>query len=212
MNEYTIVIPTLWKSPRIHKLLEDLIKCASVAEIILIDNSSEFYNHYTELEKVRVIQPGENIYVNPAWNLGVREAKHNSIALVSDDTNFDPMIFDALGESQLKTLGIIGMHGDNFNSTGFEEQPQIQLLRGDRPWGWGCLLIFHKSYWLPIPEDIKVWYGDDFIITVNPSRKYVLHNYIIDTEMSTTVDEPQFTTRKGMDGNNWIKLIRTLGK
>ena len=37
---YSIVIPTLWKSPRIHKLLFDLIECNSVDEIILIDNNN----------------------------------------------------------------------------------------------------------------------------------------------------------------------------
>jgi len=41
---FSVVIPTLWKSPRIHKLLLDLIKCNNVGEIILIDNSSEFFN------------------------------------------------------------------------------------------------------------------------------------------------------------------------
>ena len=39
---YSIVIPTLWKSPRIQKLLFDLIECYNVDEIILIDNNNKF--------------------------------------------------------------------------------------------------------------------------------------------------------------------------
>ena len=39
LPKYTIVIPTLWKSNRIHTLLKSLIECDYVDEIILIDNS-----------------------------------------------------------------------------------------------------------------------------------------------------------------------------
>jgi hypothetical protein len=209
VNEYTVVIPTLWKSTRIHKLLQDLIQCDSVGEIILIDNSSEFYNHYTELEKVRVIQPAENLYVNPSWNLGTKEAKYNCVALVNDDINFDTVIFDTLNESQLKSLGIIGMNEDNYKSVEFTEPPQLHPMRnGHRPWGWGCFILFHKSNWIPIPDDIKIWYGDDFVKEFNPVSKYILHNFPIDTEMSTTSDEIIWNERKELDKTNFYKLYR----
>ena len=77
MDKYSIIIPTLWKSNRIGKLLFDLIKCEFVDEIILIDNAGKFFEHFEALDKVKLVQMGENIYVNPAWNLGIKLAKNH---------------------------------------------------------------------------------------------------------------------------------------
>ena len=56
MDKYTIVIPTLWKSNRINKLLFDLIKCEYVDEIILIDNGGKFFEYFEALDKVKLVQ------------------------------------------------------------------------------------------------------------------------------------------------------------
>ena len=45
-TKFSIIIPTLWKSERIHQLLLDLIKCEFVDEIILIDNANKFFDYY----------------------------------------------------------------------------------------------------------------------------------------------------------------------
>ena len=66
----------------------------------------------------------------------------------------------------------------------------------------------NKSNWIPIPDDIKIWYGDDFVKEFNPVKKYILHNFPIDTEMSTTSDETQWDERKEMDKFNFYKLYR----
>jgi hypothetical protein len=61
---YSIVIPTLWKSPRIHKLFSDLISCNNVGEIILIDNNNKFFETYKSLDKVKLIQPENFPYLS----------------------------------------------------------------------------------------------------------------------------------------------------
>ena len=75
MEKYSIIIPTLWKSNRTDKLLKDLEECEYVDEIIVIDNSSIYETDRT-IGKIRMISKGENIYVNPAWNLGIKIAKN----------------------------------------------------------------------------------------------------------------------------------------
>ena len=92
MNKFSVIIPTLWKSNRIHKLLSDLIKCQFVDEIILIDNAGKYFEYYEALDKVKLIQVKENIYVSPAWNLGIKIAKNEHIAICNDDINFNPNI------------------------------------------------------------------------------------------------------------------------
>ena len=208
-NKYTVVLPTLWKSTRIHKLLQDLIQCDSIGEIIMIDNSSEFYDHYTQLEKVRVIQPKENLYVNPSWNLGVKEAKYNCIALINDDVNFDPIIFSIIDESKLKSTGVIGMDNKNYMFRKFKTDPEVLPYTNPRPWGWGCFILFHKLNYAPIPDSIKLWFGDDFLIYHNPADTYTLHNFPIKTEMSTTISSiasPHTEAIKELDG----KIYRSL--
>jgi hypothetical protein len=209
MEKFSIVIPTLWKSNRIHKLLWDLIKCDYVDEIILIDNASKYFEYYEALDKVKLVQTSENIYVNPAWNLGIKIAKNDCIALLNDDINFDPNIFGIIDSETLSNYGIIGMGEGNYKGQIDEKRgPYIDKWNpGINDWGWGCFVMFHKKYWIDIPENIKIWYGDNFIKDRNPAPKGVLRNFKVETEMSTTSDEPIWDERKQQDHVNFLKLF-----
>ncbi len=209
MDKYSVIIPTLWKSNRIHKLLWDLIKCEFVDEIILIDNASKYFEYYEALDKVKLVQTSENIYVNPAWNLGIKIAKNNNIALLNDDINFDPNIFGLINSETLSNYGIIGMGEGNYKGPIDEKRgPYIDKWNpGINDWGWGCFVMFHKKYWIDIPENIKIWYGDNFIKDRNPAPKGVLRNFKVETEMSTTSDEPIWDERKHQDHVNFLKLF-----
>lgn len=208
--KYSIIIPTLWKSNRISKLLFDLIKCEFVDEIILIDNNSKFYEHFESLDKVKLVQPTKNIYVNPAWNLGVEMATNMHIAVLNDDINFDPNIFGLINTEVFSEFGIIGMGEGNYKNPIDEERgPYIDKWKpGIDDWGWGCMIMFHKSDWMVIPENIKIWYGDNFIKDVNPSPKGILRNFKVETEMSTTSDETQWDVVKKQDQINFINYLR----
>ena len=83
MGKFSIVIPTLWKSNRTKKLLSDLNECEYVDEIIVINNQLTDVLDGT-VEKVRHVSFGKNIYVNPAWNWGIHNAKNKCIALLND--------------------------------------------------------------------------------------------------------------------------------
>lgn len=197
----------MWKSNRIGKLLFDLIKCEFVDEIILIDNGGKFFEYFEALDKVKLVQTGENIYVNPAWNLGVKLAKNNSIALVNDDINFNPNIFGVITNDILLEYGIIGQSEYNYKGNNTDE-PILEKWNGKiRDWGWGCLIMFDKQNWMDIPDNIKIWYGDDYIFKRNTCTKSTMKNFNIETEMSTTSDEPIWDERKKEDYNNFIKHL-----
>jgi hypothetical protein len=209
-TKYSIIIPTLWKSKRIHKLLSDLIKCEFVDEIILIDNAGKFFEYYEALDKVKLVQVEENIYVNPAWNLGIELAKNECIALCNDDINFNPNIFGVIDESILTYVGIIGMGEGNYkDEIDKEKGSYIDIWEpGVNDWGWGCLILLKKSHWLPIPNEIKIWYGDNIIKDVNSVSKGVLRNFKVETEMSTTSDGDEWNDRKKEDHINFINYLR----
>ena len=70
----SIVIPTLQKNKEIlYNLIDSLDTDKSVGEIIIIDNSLKGIEYISQ--KVKVITPEENLFVNPSWNLGVKEAR-----------------------------------------------------------------------------------------------------------------------------------------
>jgi hypothetical protein len=209
MDKYSIVIPTLWKSNRIHKLLRDLIDCEFVDEIILIDNAGKYFEYYEALDKVKLIQVEENIYVNPAWNKGIELARNNQIAILNDDINFNPNIFEVITNDILNQFGIIGMGEGNYKSLNIDSDPILEVWQpGVNDWGWGCFIILNKKDWIDIPENIKIWYGDNFIKDVNPSPKSVLRNFKVETEMSTTSDEAEWDDIKKQDQINFIKYLR----
>ena len=209
MGKFSIVIPTLWKSNRTKKLLSDLNECEYVDEIIVINNQlTDVLDG--KVEKVRHVSFGKNIYVNPAWNLGIELAKNESIALLNDDINFDPNIFGLITNDVLNQYGIIGMGEGNYRGNIDEERgPYLDVWQpGVNDWGWGCFIMLNRTNWIEIPNNIKIWYGDNFIKDVNPSSKAVLRNFKVDTEMSTTSDEPIWDEIKKEDYNNFINYLR----
>ena len=208
MDKYSVVIPTLWKSDRTKKLLVDLQECEYVDEIIVIDN---LYNGYqdTKVEKIRFVSFGGNIYVNPAWNKGIELARNNQIALLNDDINFNPNIFEVITEDILNQFGIIGMGEGNYKSLNIEGDPILEVWQpGVNDWGWGCFIMLNKKDWIDIPDNIKIWYGDNFIKDVNPAPKACLRNFRVETEMSTTSDEKEWDEIKKEDYNNFINYLR----
>lgn len=147
---------------------------------------------------------GENIYVNPAWNRGVELSKNEHIAICNDDINFNTSIFELISSNNID--GIIGQSSNNFNKNQ-EGLPNISPMGHSRPWGWGTLLLTQKKYWIPIPEQLKIWYGDDFFCIKNPCKKWILNNFPIMTNMSTTSDLSEFDHIKHNDGIEWVKLL-----
>ena len=59
--------------------------------------------------KVRIINPPENIYVNPRWNLGVKEAKFDKVALFNDDIAIPKDFCFEVSKQMTKSMGIIRM-------------------------------------------------------------------------------------------------------
>ena len=210
MVKYSVIIPTLWKSNRTDKLLKDLEECRYVDEIIIIDNASIYETDRT-IDKIRMISFGENIYVNPAWNLGIKVAKNDLVALINDDINFNTNVFGVIDENILNQFGIVGMGEDNYKEQIDETKgPYLDVWKpGVNDWGWGCFIMLNKKDWINIPENIKIWYGDNIIKDVNPSPKACLRNFKVETEMSTTSDEKEWDDVKKKDYENFINYLRT---
>jgi FkbM family methyltransferase len=166
---YTVVVPTMWKYEPFFNYLNELLNCPDVGEVILIDNDPT----KTPLKlpfspKLRYQTFGTNIYVNPAWNWGVENAKYDYVCILNDDMRFDFRVFEGL-RSVLENpnTGVCGI------VPGIAQYNQIPITDGNYqiiPWqdgmhqfGYGCLMFVNKNAWTHIPEEIKMYYGDYFI-------------------------------------------------
>ena len=84
-----IVIPTLMliDSCPIKYSLQEACKSNLINQIIIIDNSGGLFEENISInsEKIQVLTMPENIYVNPAWNLGVSKCCSENIVIMNDD-------------------------------------------------------------------------------------------------------------------------------
>jgi len=193
----------MWKSHRTEKLLKELNACEEVGEIFIVNNAQESTPMYlSSLKKITEYKSGKNEYVNPSWNIGVTKSKHDFIILCNDDITFDtrtlkriPMMDDTL----------IGM--DSSNYTAESKVFKLQLIETHkRNFGFGCLMFFKKQDYKPIPNELKIWYGDDYLFE-KFKKVYNLRGLPMLTEMSVTCGERNFHPIIMEDERNY-KLLK----
>jgi len=178
---FTAIIPTMWKSLRTRELIQSLCDSDLIGEIIIIDNycipDIVTFGHY----KIVIYNPGQNTYVNPAWNYGAERAKYDNLLICNDDINFNPSFLEIYKDS-LQHVGIIGMAWENYQ---LKADHNIHLKpMQQRPYGWGCLMLIHKSKYVPIPSDLLIANGDDWL--AQNASPFVLHGLSVQSEISTT--------------------------
>ena len=172
----TVVIPTMWKYKPFYNFLQDLHDCDVIGQIIIIDNDPE-NNPNLDLSKhlfqnkVQQYTYGKNIYVNPAWNFGVKNAKYNNICLLNDDVIVDLKLFYRMDKFLSPEIGLCGICPSNVKD--FGQIPittgEIDLVRCTTPYnyrthfGLGTLMFFHKDVYVPIIEGLDLYWGDNFI-------------------------------------------------
>ena len=196
---FSVVIPTMWKFRQFERVLPSLLQYEKVGEVILFNNdpqkTPESIKNMVH-PKLKVFDFGRNIGVNPAWNMGVWNAKFDNICILNDDVVFDFSVFD-LVEPLLSdpNTGVIGMNagvkdlGQPLFSDGYTE---IQPWQGEHTCGFGCLFFIHKNNYHYIPEALVIYYGDNFIFDIcllNKKTNYIITNLTFYTPFATTVGE-----------------------
>lgn len=177
----SFVMPTLFKCPEITScLITQFERCTHPFEFIIVDNSNSGYE--SSNPNIRVLSFEENIGVNAAWNLGVKEARYNYVCLINDDIviNVQNFIFNisefikSKGDFHLiapyDTRGSRGFFSTRINLDN-EKWWNKNKFMTHKEFGMGCLMLFPKEVWIEIPEDLKIYYGDDILW-------YSVHNII----------------------------------
>lgn len=204
---FTVVIPTLYRAESVYRTILELTREESVGEVVLIDNTDN--DRPFRADKLVHCLEGRNTFVNPAWNKGVSMARHDRVCLLNDDVLLDWSLFGWALPLVTPEVGFLGMHPDNmaagrgapFYDGGpvlVAPSPDGKTRAGHRPTNWGACIMFHRDNWDPIPEDMLVWGGDDWLFYRSPRPNYLVRGVTCRGAQSATVgsmDIGHVTTR-----------------
>jgi GT2 family glycosyltransferase len=210
-KKFSVIIPTMYKCFDVTvKLLANLHEDAAVSEIILIENVDKSERPSVPHpigEKVKVIPQGRNIYVNPSWNIGAAAASEEYIALVNDDITVPDNIFSVLKTFNLEDIGVLGACDFLIQEVQHPQRFTTRYIRatsvGDRLWGYGIFMVMNINNYAPIPDDLLIWAGDDYLFHHNKNRGKLnaMGLFPIQTKMSTTSSNPEFDEIKKNDAD-----------
>ena len=200
-KKFSIVVPTMWRvSALFTDFLKQLVDCVHVDEIIIINNDKDKTPADAILQhaKIRMLTMPRNIYVNPAWNLGVSVSSNDAICIMNDDITFDTRLFDKVYAYIIESTGVIGL-SPGLAQFGQREHADssitINTWNNENTFGFGCLMFVHKKAWQPIPESLKIYYGDNYIFDSATRRQ--LNIYTI-SDLSFTTEYAQTTSDKSI--------------
>lgn len=209
-----LVIPTLYKTPNLQKMLPKYLEYDLVSHVHIMDNGKAFDEHFPFF---RDTQPKLKIHtpptynewmINKAWNKGVSFCQDQSIVgILNDDVIFDVDVFEYIAYFSEK-IGILGMHDTNYKC----EEKKYEII--DIPhhcMGWGCAIFFDKWNWSIIPDEIKLFYGDTWQFHMNEVPcKAIKGVPMRDSNISATVAHPEFIqpfTEQYKEDGKWFKEL-----
>ena len=200
----SVIMPTMWKGFGVMQAIKEIVEQPSVGELIIIDNSPVKVN-IEEIPKLIHIREGKNTYVNPAWNKGASLAKYDKLLFVNDDVQTDWSFINALEEYITEERGMIGAGVSCWQGGG--TSPGVSIIN-QMTNCYGCVFAIHKNSYLPIPEDLLIHYGDNWLFDKSGKPNYQIHNWIMGGESEQTSGLAEFDSIKELDRHNWINKYR----
>lgn len=171
-GKISAVIPTILANGELlSNLIISLEKDVSVCEIIVVNNSGKKLPEI-DSKKLKILDFGENLYVNKSWNVGVLQGRGEFFALINDDLilpeNFCSRVLPHLSiENGLYGFDkkyILKIDSDEVVSNKFD----ISIKKADeRKLYYGILMFGHRDNYFVIPDKLKIYCGDDYLFWKN---------------------------------------------
>lgn len=220
-NKFSVIIPTMWK-PDMHVLfqnmLQDYVDHPLVDEILIIDNDTSAIPSWNIFghDKIKIIHQTKNIGVNPAWNLAVPMTRNELLIFGTDDIRYDLKLLEKIQPLLTREAGVFGiLQGEErFNQPLFTDGSINfkEYKSGDNLFGFGQTMFLHRDNYIPIPEQFKIYFGDDIMIhnQLRHHRKvYCIYNIAFQSLMATTVKDlnklPEYKDQLENERKEWFK-------
>ena len=189
--------------------LGDLLNQDIVFNLRLVDqNSSElgtkeffddfFTKHsngefYGKIDYLEISNTGFNKPLNHLWNDYVKESSTEFICLLNNDVRISPNFLSS-SISVLEKEPDVGFVNHVTNNSAYSSwSDSLEYVIMESPYRQGWDPIFRKSCYSPIPDELKFFYGDDYIYSKLYSLEYkgayVLNSPMIHLERSTTTEK-----------------------
>ena len=201
---FSVIIPTLQRSPDLARVVALCAGHPMVGEVLVVNNASEPLDFGDA--KVRVLQQERNIFVNPAWNLGAREARMPWLAIINDDVLFAD---EALDEAaRILRRGWFAMVGPDPSC--FAGQGEFARAVSHRPatslrLTFGTFMCLRASDYVPIPDDLLIWGGDDWLFWQQRRPNAILVHTRFSTDGSTTAGSPEFQRLRQLEHETLVR-------
>lgn len=195
----SIIVPTMWRYEPFLDFAQYLLRMDVVSELIIINNDNQRTpnNPILKHPKVRMLDFGRNIFVNPAWNVGANVAREDILCFLNDDLQFDLRLLYKIVDFIRPDMGAIGL------MTGDVNHGQVPVTTGDIdviPYvgqnciGFGELMFVHRNAWVDIPEGMNIGMGDIFIFEHSLFHKrqlyFIANMFHYHKGNTTTKEEP----------------------
>lgn len=194
-----VIIPTMWvNETKVLQRIQSYLENPVISKVIVISNAKRSNTTIIDHDKLVLIDYGRNIYVNPAWNEGYACSSASILALINDDIDLQPEVFQRVLDYNLQTGDLLGVdlrgYANNYKIDDVIDTPEeIIALNIDRTkdiggqaWAFGICMFMRRSTYKPIPSLFQIWYGDDFLVQ-HSKRILVLRTNLIKGSISDTL-------------------------
>jgi len=203
--QFTVIIPTLLKAPKevFQYTLNELSINNLVDKIIIIDNSEkkEFRSSFNVTSKMLIIDSEANMPPNNCFNYAMKLCNTKYYLLLNDDVLcHQSVISDCYNVFENDAgVGLLEILTYNFSLAQYLENikqydsniamPATYFER-DTPEMTGWFICGRKEHWIDIPQELHMFYGDNYIYTkiINRGLKIMkICSKLISHFTSTTV-------------------------
>ena len=225
MNNHTIVILAFNNHILTMNNIEYLIKNGYERNIFLFDNgSSPSFIEYIKKYNISYHREEKNIYVNPAWNKIFNMVKTKYITLLNNDCfiiskNYFNQIIQHMDSNDIvlsscKTFNIKNLTKFKFklyhSYYNLIKSEKLNYFSNARRQGWLMTInlnVYKKLNYI-IPDDFKIWYGDDWIwsqILTNNLNYVIYKNRYALHLRNKTISNQKFKKIIDLDKENFVK-------
>lgn len=186
-----VVIPTLMKikPENFAYSIKQAVDSEYVNKIIIIDNSCGKFteNISIESDKIVLLEQKENIFVNPAWNIGVALSTADNILIMNDDVLCSKEVYRQVCETiDIKTVGLCSVQSRRCKNieeyskylqdfgTHIKTTTNFDSNTTNNKTGW--FFCIKKKLWKDIPRELLFFYGDDLIYDRIRNVEYLTKN------------------------------------